>query len=72
MPEAKTHIAIFDGQLTRVGASSSFPTTIEEAMYIKGNNSGLEDGEIYYNTTSETMGFYIGSSWIYLGFTKTT
>lgn len=64
----KTHLAIFDGQLTQVPSGTVLSTSQEESMYIVGNDDGLDDGDLFFVPASEALGIHIGGSWLFLEF----
>lgn len=63
-----THISIYKGQARQVPTGTSNPTTRENAEYLVGLDVDLQDGDWYFNTTSKTLGIYIGSTWYFIGF----
>lgn len=67
----KTHLDIFDGQLTQFPAGASLPTSQEDPMYLVGNGTGLDDGDSFFNTTNEVLSIHIGGSWLFIEFTHT-
>ncbi len=69
--EPKTHLGIVNGQMTQMGIDTSFPTTREDPIYIVGNDDGLDDGEIFYNSTNGVLGIHQGGVWLFIEFTHT-
>lgn len=62
-----THIAIFKGKARIIPTGTSNPTTRENAEYLVGNDTDLQDGDWYFNTSTNTLGILIGSTWEYIG-----
>ena len=63
-----THISLFKGYANQVLAQTTNPTDRELAEYEVGNTVGLEDGDWYYNTSTNTLLIRIASSWYMIGF----
>jgi hypothetical protein len=65
-----THLSIYQGNCEQIPTGTSNPTTRELAEYLVGNDTDLQDGDWYYNTTTNNLAIYIGSTWYFISFTS--
>lgn len=61
-----THISIYKGNAAQVPTATSAPTTRELAEYLVGKDTDLQDGDWYYNTSTNQLGILVGSTWYYI------
>lgn len=66
-----SHISIFEGYAQQLLAQSATPTDRENAEYKFNGAGGLDDGDWYYDTDTNTLMIYIGGRWQMLNFTST-
>jgi hypothetical protein len=64
-----THLSIFKGYTRLVPTGTTNPTTRENAEYLVGLDTDLQDGDWYFNTTTNQLAIYIGSTWNFISFT---
>jgi hypothetical protein len=63
-----THTNIYNLQANQFLAQSANPTNRENAEYLTPTQTGLDDGDAFYDTDNDVFKIHVGAKWMLIGF----